>query len=129
MDQSIIVALFTLVGAALTAYISWRLGHMQIAQQSKGIDIGNGTQREIEFREDLLALIERQEKKLTAQDDKIDRMDTYIEANKKLVSELKLANLNLSIQNQRLQTRLLEIEAEAARLKAEVDKLKNKEAL
>ncbi len=121
--QPYILATLTLIGILGTAYVSWRLGRMKIAQEARGIVVGNETQREIEFREDLLALITSQDTKLKHQDDKIDRLNSYIEANNKLVGELKLANLNLSIENQRLQNKIVEIEARATRAEVTAQKL------
>lgn len=121
--QPIIVAVLTLIGIIVTGYVSWRLGRLKLAQEARGLIVGNETQREIEFREDLLALITSQDTKLNTQDDKIDRLNSYIDANNKLVGELKLANLNLSIENQRLQNKIVEIEARATRAEAAAQKL------
>jgi septal ring factor EnvC (AmiA/AmiB activator) len=120
MPQEVITALLTLIGTILTGYISYRLGRFQIAQQDKNASTGNGTTREIEFREDLLALIERQEQKIKSQDDKIDKLDSHVEMNKSLVDELKRANLNLAIENQRLKARVLEVETELSKLRKDL---------
>jgi len=124
MDKELITAIVTAIGVIITAYISWKLGRMQLDQQKKLALQSDGTLREVELREDLLILIDNQERKLQSQEDKIERLDLYVEQTKELADELKRANLNLTIENQRLRRRIEESEAEIASLRTEVEKLK-----
>lgn len=119
-SQETITAILTVAGSIFVAWISYRLGRQQIAQTHSAVIKGDGTTREVEFRDDLLALIERQEVKLKDQDAKIERMDQVVEGSKTLVDELKRANLHLTIENQRLRARIEDVEQQLARVKASI---------
>lgn len=121
MSSELITAGLTLIGILATAYVSWRLGRLQIKQQASV----EGNSREIEFREDLLQLIERQESTTKNQDQKIEKLTSLYESTKNLVDELKRANFNLTLENQLLRHQLEDVKKEAASLKLEVEKLKN----
>lgn len=123
-DKDLITAILTLLGGAVAAWFSWRLGRLQVIQNSKNAEMSDGTNREVEFREDLFHLIEQQEARLKNQDSKIERLDMQVEESKKLTDQLKRANLSLTMENQRLKTRIQDVEIEAEKLKAEVERLK-----
>lgn len=123
-NKELITAIVTVIGVIVTAYVSWKLGRLQLNQQSRQASMSDGTLREIELREDLLQLLDKQEEKLKSQDNKIGKLDSYIEQMKTLVDELKRANLNLVIENQRLKRRIDEVEEDAAKLRVEIETLK-----
>lgn len=122
--QDLIAPLFTLLGLAITGYISLRLGRMQTAQQSSSSKQTMEMTTEVEFRQDLLDLIEKQNERSQRQDAKIEKLEQNIETQKTLSDEFRRANLTLAIENKRLRDRIEELETDAARLRAEIEKIK-----
>jgi hypothetical protein len=124
VDSTTLGALITLLGTLVVAYLSWRLGRIQLSQQAKSAAITDGSTRELSFRDDLLELIELQDKKILAQDEKIVKLEQFIDSQRQLSDEFRRANLSLSIENVRLKARVQELETETIQLRADLDKLR-----
>lgn len=113
LDPQVWVAFITLIGILITAWVSWRVGKMQIEQQ-------NSQQRdtdESDLHKTLLDLVEQQDQKIERQDTKIQRLEEYIDNQKTLGDELRRANFQLTLENKRLKDRIEELERGIASLK------------
>lgn len=122
-----ITALLTILISGLAAYMSYRLGKLQVVESRKSTLLVDKTTGETEFRKSLLELIDQQEEKLTRQDTKIEKLDGQVDQSKKLTDELKRANFNLSLENERLTRLIASLEYDLQIIRAEVTTLKNKQ--
>jgi hypothetical protein len=122
-----LTAILTVCITALASYMSYRLGKQQLTQSAKSTDQVDKTTGETEFRKSLLDLIDSQEDKLTRQDAKIEKLDVQVDQSKNLTDELKRANFNLTLENQRLTRIMGDLEADVRRLRDEVALLKQKQ--
>lgn len=125
-------ALATLIGTIIVGYMSYRLGKQQLHQTTRSSELLDRTTGESEFRRNLLELLDQQEDKLTKQDNKIERLDIQIEDSRKLTTQLKRANFDLALENDRL-TRLvgslqIELNNLAEQVRILTQKLKDREA-
>lgn len=122
-----LTGVFTLLISAVAAYMSYRLGKLQVAESSRSTLLVDKTTGETEFRKSLLELIDQQEDKLVKQDNKIERLDKQVDDGKKLTDDLKRANFNLTLENERLTRMITSLEHELSILRAEVGKVKKKQ--
>lgn len=119
-SNNVIAGILTLIGVMVTAYVSWRLGRMTFVREDRKIE----NEEESDFQKTLLELIQQQELKLEKQDKKIDKLETLIDNQKTLSDELRKANFNLTLENQRLTKRIRELEEAEARLRMDIETLK-----
>lgn len=120
-------AIATLIGAVIVGYMSYRLGQQQMKQSTKSTELVDKTTSETEFRKSLLELIDSQEDKLIRQDTKIEKLDVQSEHSRNLANELKRANFNLALENERLVRVVGELETDIRRLKVEITTLQQKQ--
>lgn len=119
--------LLTTIGSLILGYMSFRLGKLQVVQASKGTEMVDRSTTETEFRKSLLELIDSQEEKISRQEAKIEKLDEQVERGKKLTDELKRANFNFALENQRLTRATADLDADVQRLRQEVIVLKSKQ--
>lgn len=122
--KDIFAGLVTIVVATYGAYFNWKLGKLQTDNQARTVNLTDSSSREAAFRDDLFEHIEKQEEKIKKQDDKLDKLVELIDDQRALIQQLKQANFDLTIYNDKLKRRIEDLEREAILLKKEIENLK-----
>lgn len=118
--MDLITPFASIIVGIIAGYVTFRVGRMQVNQAMKAVEVTDKTTGETEFRNSLLEWNDQQEKKLERQDAKIDGLNTLVEQSRTLINDLKRANFDLAIDNQRLKRITDELEHEVDKLRKEV---------